>query len=779
MKNEQKAPAVSVLIPVYNAAPTLERCLHSVIAQTMRNIEIICVDDGSDEKTKAELARLAATDGRIRVFTHETNKGAMAARKHLIEAARGEYIMFLDSDDEYYPPACEKAYETITNKKADIVQFGTDIVFQSQLTDIEKQEVRGVAAAHLGALHGQDVFKGCFLYGHTLYGWNLWNKIYRASILKKIAPYLPECGTMYEDFAIYFMAAYYAKRYYGFEEALVRYSFGHGVSGTQKWRTAEHYRKSLDRKTACDAVDAFLKVQAPSSTVYRREFEKWQKWMRNSVLERFAEECLLSEGPAAFTLLCEAYSPENVITFLAQRYGAGKSGRIAELVRNAACLKQKVRKVKKIGFFYHRLYNGGVERVLSELIPLFDKWGYKTVLFVEEKSKDDYPLPKSCEVFKIESSKAIPNDRYIFHADSFLSALKKSECDTLLYQSTLSPWFLYDMLLAQAAGIRVIGTLHELVSLPLLRSNEKAAFASRQNILKLADGIQAMVKSDVEYLRVLGCNAQYIPNPTVMPAGETNTEKNALIWVGRFESYQKRPEHAIHIMERVVQKIPDARLYFVGTADSECENSRFRALVREKSLEDNIVMSGFCPEPQKYYKKASLLLMTSSFEVWGMVLTESMAHGLPIVCYEMPYLEPLKNNGGCITVAQEDIDGAADAVVRILQDGALRKKMSEAALAKAEELYNADLRGAWEKMFDSFGQSRTESETEKDLRVSMETMLDFYQKGIKNEPGGAESTFLPGQSLFKKAALFWVDKGTFALIRKGMLYFYKKIRRRR
>ena len=171
-----------------------------------------------------------------------------------------------------------------------------------------------------------------------------------------------------------------------------------------------------------------------------------------------------------------------------------------------------------------------------------------------------------------------------------------------------------------------------------------------------------MVKSDVEYLRVMGCNAQYIPNPTAMPVGETNTEKNALIWVGRFESHQKRPEHAIYIMERVVQKIPDARLYFVGTADSECENSRFRALVREKSLEDNIVMSGFCPEPQKYYKKASLLLMTSSFEVWGMVLTESMAHGLPIVCYEMPYLEPLKNNGGCITVAQEDIDGAADAV---------------------------------------------------------------------------------------------------------------------
>ena len=130
MKNEQKVPAVSVLIPVYNAAPTLERCLHSVIAQTMRNIEIICVDDGSDEKTKAELARLAATDARIRVITHETNRGTMATRKRLIEEALGNYIMFLDSDDEFYPQACEKAYETITNRKADIVQFGVENLYE-------------------------------------------------------------------------------------------------------------------------------------------------------------------------------------------------------------------------------------------------------------------------------------------------------------------------------------------------------------------------------------------------------------------------------------------------------------------------------------------------------------------------------------------------------------------------------------------------------------------------------------------------------------------------
>ena len=88
---------VSVLIPVYNTSETLARALDSVIYQTMKEIEIICVDDGSDEATKEVLREYVGKDERIKAIFLDENRGTFFVRKKLIEAATGEYIMFLDS----------------------------------------------------------------------------------------------------------------------------------------------------------------------------------------------------------------------------------------------------------------------------------------------------------------------------------------------------------------------------------------------------------------------------------------------------------------------------------------------------------------------------------------------------------------------------------------------------------------------------------------------------------------------------------------------------------
>ena len=89
-------PKVSVLIPVYNTGKTLGRTLDSVLSQTLKEIEIVCVDDGSDEETKAVLRGYAAKDARVKVLTHKENKGLLFARKTAIEAACAPYCMILD-----------------------------------------------------------------------------------------------------------------------------------------------------------------------------------------------------------------------------------------------------------------------------------------------------------------------------------------------------------------------------------------------------------------------------------------------------------------------------------------------------------------------------------------------------------------------------------------------------------------------------------------------------------------------------------------------------------
>ena len=116
---------VSVIIAVYNAESTLRQCLDSILAQSLKEIEIICVDDGSADQSAMILKEYADSDERVRIITQE-NQGAGAARNTGLEEAKGEYLSFLDADDFFEPDMLEKAYLKAKEGDARIVVFGSD-----------------------------------------------------------------------------------------------------------------------------------------------------------------------------------------------------------------------------------------------------------------------------------------------------------------------------------------------------------------------------------------------------------------------------------------------------------------------------------------------------------------------------------------------------------------------------------------------------------------------------------------------------------------------------
>lgn len=115
-------PKVSIIIPVYNVEKYLRQCLDSAINQTLKDIEIICIDDESPDNCPAILDDYAKNDSRIKVI-HQKNQGTGAARNNGLDIAQGKYIMFLDSDDWYEPDACEKAYNQIEKYGNDFALF--------------------------------------------------------------------------------------------------------------------------------------------------------------------------------------------------------------------------------------------------------------------------------------------------------------------------------------------------------------------------------------------------------------------------------------------------------------------------------------------------------------------------------------------------------------------------------------------------------------------------------------------------------------------------------
>ena len=166
---------VSVIVPAYNVAEWIPRCLESILTQTYTNLEIIVIDDGSTDETPGIVNSYGEKDHRIKVI-HQSNKGLVASRERGIIEARGEYIGFVDGDDEIIPEMYEKLVKNALEYSAQISQCGILYCFY----DGRRKPIHGT-----GVLTLYNRFEGCkaLLKGDVMEP-SLCNKLYLASLLK-------------------------------------------------------------------------------------------------------------------------------------------------------------------------------------------------------------------------------------------------------------------------------------------------------------------------------------------------------------------------------------------------------------------------------------------------------------------------------------------------------------------------------------------------------------------------------------------------------------------
>lgn len=129
-------PLISIIVPVYNTAAYLRRCLDSILSQTYGHWEAILVDDGSTDGSGAICEEYASRDSRFQV-THRPNSGVAATRNAGLDAATGEYIGFVDSDDWIEPDMFRSMVMAILSRRADIATCNVRIVYPNK-TAIKK-----------------------------------------------------------------------------------------------------------------------------------------------------------------------------------------------------------------------------------------------------------------------------------------------------------------------------------------------------------------------------------------------------------------------------------------------------------------------------------------------------------------------------------------------------------------------------------------------------------------------------------------------------------------
>lgn len=216
-------PKVSVIIPVYNVEKYLRECLDSVVNQTLQDIEIICINDGSTDNSLEILKEYAKRDERIDIID-SINKGVSTARNLGIDKSQGKYIIFVDSDDWLEPDCIAKAFDNITKTKADILCYGFNII-----DNLQKQK----------CWHFEIIKNNCLKPEYNIQALKpfltyVWDKIYRAEFIKKNQIYFPENISTAEDGIFNLFCLYKKPKYIFLPQLFYNYRTNNKNSATNQ-----------------------------------------------------------------------------------------------------------------------------------------------------------------------------------------------------------------------------------------------------------------------------------------------------------------------------------------------------------------------------------------------------------------------------------------------------------------------------------------------------------------------------------------------------------------
>ena len=251
-------PKISIILPVYNAQRYLRACLKGIINQTFKDIEIICVNDGSTDGSGAILEEFAADDKRIKIVAQK-NQGAAIARNIGISRARGEYLSFLDADDIAKPRLIEKLYNQALATDADVVLCGSVLIESVSASELVYTYCPPkVDLLPKKIFSYKDIPDSIF----QVISPTAWDKLFRKNFILKNDLFfqnLPSCN----DVAFMYLAALKAKRISYTDEILYSYRYMTESSiSSRRGELAENILKAMQNiKNELIKDDIFYEVE--------------------------------------------------------------------------------------------------------------------------------------------------------------------------------------------------------------------------------------------------------------------------------------------------------------------------------------------------------------------------------------------------------------------------------------------------------------------------------------------------------------------------------------
>lgn len=721
MKNQIK---ISIIVPIYNVSNYLRDCLDSLINQTLTEIEIICIDDHSTDNCAQIIGEYAQNDNRIKPLFLEENVGTCLARKRGVEIAMGDYIMFCDGDDAFLPQACQVVYKEMLERAVDILHFGTVINLSAKGLNEEYKGLENLLKP-CTIQNFTDICTSCF-HDHK-FGYTLWNKAYERNFCQKAFGYIEETHLIIaEDLYTFFVLSYFAQSYRGIKEKLYIYNYGLGIT-KKSYLNLESFSKQVEVLNILNPLKNFLEKQVAEQR-YFNYFQEIKKTIVEGVVSQWRSRLTLSQAADGYKLLLSKLGASTLVSVLARLYWEDQ----VELLRRLAVPKTGIligKPVKRLGVYYHRLRNGGAEKVISELLSIWVKLGYSVILFTdEEPTEDDYSVPQNVPRIVLPSFLKVYGNKYKKRARYWESVIKKYDIDTIIYSSCTCHILFWDICLLKGIGCNVIIHTHSMFAGAMWYSPVYASYLPL--IYRMVDCTVSLSRVDIAFWKNY-CPAYYIQNPiTAVPKSEmANLESHNILWVGRLAE-EKQPFAILEAFKLVQAKVKDATLTIVGEGDSPNWLENLKNRVQELEIKEKVNFTGFQMDVSTYYKNASVLAFTSMCEAAPVVLSESKEYGVPIVMFELPNVEFARDFRGVIKVAQNDIYALANSLIMLLTDTKKRFEMGKDARKSIENFMQFDVANAWKNLFNDITNGM-ECNCDENVSIMLNLLLENINRGTK------------------------------------------------
>lgn len=350
----------------------------------------------------------------------------------------------------------------------------------------------------------------------------------------------------------------------------------------------------------------------------------------------------------------------------------------------------------------YNLTNGGAERVASLWARGFAEVGHNVFLVIgDDISPVTYTVPESVKIRSIASYKPLSPLRYIDRLHKLRKLVVKENPDVILGILGRALWA---KMVTMDKKIPIINTEHNSferpASAPMSRSVEFDKFQKN----KLYDKVTVLTQADKDFIGNRLKNVVVLPNPLAFEPIEVSkieVKKKIILAAGRLNVWHTKGfDNLIKAWGLIQKKYPDWKLRIIGSG-KERDYDYLNNLAKQNGVENALELAGFIDDPVPCYREASVFVLSSRYEGFGMVLIEAMSQGCACVAcdYKGRQSEIITNENEGFVCPPDDYIDLAKALDRVLSDDELRHKIQLGAIKRSEFYSVENTTKRWEEIF--------------------------------------------------------------------------------